>query len=54
MTSPLFTPLPLAGGSVLPNRLVKAAMEENMADAGQLPGERIRRLYARWSAGGPG
>ncbi|HVV11441.1 NADH:flavin oxidoreductase/NADH oxidase family protein [Amycolatopsis sp.] len=53
-TSPLFTPLTLANGSVLANRLAKAAMEENMAAGGQLPGEKIRRLYARWSAGGAG
>lgn len=29
----LFTPLALPNGAVIPNRLAKAAMEENMADA---------------------
>ncbi|WP_051846344.1 tRNA-dihydrouridine synthase [Streptomyces sp. NRRL F-5053] len=41
-------------GLSLPNRLVKAAMEENLAVAGQLPGERITRLYRRWAHGGAG
>lgn len=52
--SPLFQPLPLAHGQPLKNRLAKAAMEEGMADAGQLPGPAITRLYERWSAGGAG
>ncbi|WP_229118062.1 oxidoreductase [Enemella evansiae] len=39
---------------MLPNRLVKAAMEENMAGPGQLPDERLFRLYRRWSSGGAG
>lgn len=54
MSSKLFTPLTLPSGSVIPNRLAKAAMEENMAAAGQLPGEELIRLYRRWSAGGTG
>ncbi|MER7558792.1 NADH:flavin oxidoreductase/NADH oxidase family protein [Nocardioides sp. NPDC126508] len=53
-TSPLFNSFELRGGSTLRNRLVKAAMEENMAGAGQLPGEALLRLYRRWSAGGVG
>jgi hypothetical protein len=36
--SMLFTPLTLPNGATVPNRLAKAAMEETMADAGQLPG----------------
>jgi 2,4-dienoyl-CoA reductase-like NADH-dependent reductase (Old Yellow Enzyme family) len=52
--SPLFAPLTLPNGAVLPNRLAKAAMEENMADGEQLPGEELRRLYAAWSKGGVG
>jgi 2,4-dienoyl-CoA reductase-like NADH-dependent reductase (Old Yellow Enzyme family) len=40
--------------STLPNRLAKAAMEGNMASAGQLPDDQIRRLYERWSQGGVG
>ncbi|GAA1026321.1 MULTISPECIES: NADH:flavin oxidoreductase/NADH oxidase family protein [Amycolatopsis] len=52
--SPLFAPFAPAHGPALANRLVKAAMEENMAGPGQVPGEPIRRLYRRWSAGGAG
>ncbi len=52
--SPLFAPLTLPNGAVLPNRLAKAAMEENMADDEQLPGADLRRLYAAWSKGGVG
>lgn len=54
MSSDLFQPLTLASGSVLPNRIAKAAMEENLAGLGQVPDERLRRLYERWSAGGAG
>lgn len=50
----LFFPLTLPNGSTLPNRLAKAAMEESMADAGQLPGPAIQRLYQRWAQGGAG
>src|SRR4030081_309254 len=48
----LFAPLALPNGAVVPNRIAKAAMEENMADGGQLPGENLRRLYASWAGGG--
>ncbi|MEM8850275.1 MAG: NADH:flavin oxidoreductase/NADH oxidase family protein [Pseudomonadota bacterium] len=54
MTDQLFSPLTLPNGAVLPNRLAKAAMEENLADFGQVPGERLVRLYGRWAAGGVG
>jgi len=50
----LFTPLTLPNGAIVPNRLAKAAMEEAMADAGQMPGPRIIRLYQRWAEGGTG
>src|SRR5689334_16058587 len=50
----LFTPLTLPNGAIIPNRLAKAAMEETLADAGQLPGPRIQRLYRRWAEGGAG
>src|SRR5260370_14561110 len=50
----LFAPLTLPNGAVVPNRIAKAAMEENMADSGQLPGENLRRLYASWAGGGVG
>ncbi len=52
--SPLFAPLTLPNGAVVPNRIAKAAMEENMADRGQLPGESLRRLYESWAEGGVG
>jgi 2,4-dienoyl-CoA reductase-like NADH-dependent reductase (Old Yellow Enzyme family) len=51
---PLSTPLQLPNGAVIPNRVAKASMEENMADAGQVPGPAIRALYAAWAAGGAG
>jgi len=53
--SPLFQPLTLPNGSVLPNRLCKAAMEENLAvQPGQYPGEKLFSLYRQWAAGGVG
>jgi 2,4-dienoyl-CoA reductase-like NADH-dependent reductase (Old Yellow Enzyme family) len=52
--TPLFAPLTLPNGAVVGNRIAKAAMEENMADRGQLPGESLRRLYEDWAAGGVG
>ncbi|WP_409428885.1 NADH:flavin oxidoreductase/NADH oxidase family protein [Mycobacterium sp. SMC-11] len=54
MPATIFTPLRLPNGTVIDNRLVKAAMEENMAVAGQLPDEALFRLYRRWSQGGAG
>jgi 2,4-dienoyl-CoA reductase-like NADH-dependent reductase (Old Yellow Enzyme family) len=54
-TSPLFQPLTLHNGSTLPNRICKAAMEENMAvQPGQYPGEKLNALYRQWAAGGAG
>jgi 2,4-dienoyl-CoA reductase-like NADH-dependent reductase (Old Yellow Enzyme family) len=50
----LFTPLTLPNGAIVPNRLAKAAMEETLADAGQLPGPAIHRLYRHWAEGGAG
>ena len=50
----IFAPLPLPCGQVLPNRLGKAAMEENQAEAGQLPGEVLFNLYHAWAQGGAG
>ena len=38
----------------IPNRIAKAAMEENMADAAHLPGAALRALYQRWGEGGAG
>jgi 2,4-dienoyl-CoA reductase-like NADH-dependent reductase (Old Yellow Enzyme family) len=49
MTSSLFTPLTLPNGVIVQNRLCKAAMEENMAEAGQVPGTALVNLYTAWS-----
>ncbi len=43
----LFDTLTLPNGSTIPNRLAKAAMEENMADAAQAPSERLMRAQRR-------
>ena len=53
MTS-LHDPLQLPCGQVLPNRIMKAAMSEALADPGNSPGARLERLYRRWSQGGYG
>ena len=51
----LFTPVTLPSGAVLPNRICKAAMEENLAEQpGQLPGTALHNLYRNWAAGGAG
>ncbi|WP_336955055.1 NADH:flavin oxidoreductase/NADH oxidase family protein [Serratia sp. KG1D] len=50
----MFTPLTLPNGSRLTNRLAKAALEENLADEGQLPGSALWRLYRHWGIGGAG
>lgn len=50
----LFEPLTLPNGAVLPNRIAKAAMEENLAAEGHLPGELLLGLYRQWAAGGVG
>ncbi|MCZ8344293.1 MAG: NADH:flavin oxidoreductase/NADH oxidase family protein [Leptospira sp.] len=53
-TSPMFTPITLPNGSELPNRLVKAAMEENLSDENLLPDSKLWNLYGAWSRGGVG
>ena len=50
----LFSPLTLQSGKVLPNRIAKAAMEENMSAEGQLPGKDLENLYRAWAEGNPG
>lgn len=47
-------PLALRSGLVLPNRLAKAAMTENLADGDNQPTARLERLYATWADGGAG
>jgi 2,4-dienoyl-CoA reductase-like NADH-dependent reductase (Old Yellow Enzyme family) len=54
LPSSLFAPLTLPNKAVVLNRIAKAAMEENMAESGQLPGESLRRLYESWAEGGVG
>lgn len=54
MTNALFSPLILPNGMRIPNRLAKAAMEEDMADVGQVPGLTIHNLYRTWALGGAG
>ena len=53
MTSP-HDPLHLPCGQVLPNRLMKAAMSEALADPAHSPDTRLERLYRTWSEGGYG
>ncbi|WP_150623742.1 NADH:flavin oxidoreductase/NADH oxidase family protein [Pandoraea captiosa] len=50
----LFTPLTLPNGASIPNRIAKAAMEENMADADHAPSDELIRLYDAWARGGAG
>jgi 2,4-dienoyl-CoA reductase-like NADH-dependent reductase (Old Yellow Enzyme family) len=39
---------------MIPNRIAKAAMEENMADADHAPSAELIRLYREWGQGGAG
>ena len=50
----VFDSLTLPSGLILHNRIMKAAMEENMATARQEPGQEIFNLYSAWSKGGMG
>lgn len=50
----LFDRLVLPNGSIIPNRIAKASMEENMADADQAPSDQLMRLYQSWADGGAG
>ncbi len=50
----VFDKLILPNGSTIPNRIAKAAMEENMADLDQSPSEKLMRLYQAWADGGSG
>jgi 2,4-dienoyl-CoA reductase-like NADH-dependent reductase (Old Yellow Enzyme family) len=52
--STLFEPLRLPNGQVIRNRIAKAAMEENLADADHAPGDTLLQLYRRWAEGGAG
>lgn len=50
----LSSPITLTNGVVLPNRLAKAAMAENMAPKSNLPDETFKRVYGTWADGGWG
>ena len=54
MSQSIYSPLTLPNGIALPNRLAKAAMEENMAITGHLPGDEMFNLYEQWANGGTG
>ncbi|MDT0596038.1 NADH:flavin oxidoreductase/NADH oxidase family protein [Glaciecola petra] len=54
MTSTVFRPYTLPCGQVLKNRMVKAAMEENLANEKQHPGPALFNLYDAWAKGGVG
>ena len=54
MTSLIFSSFTLPNGQVLKNRLVKAAMEENLATWEHLPGDELKCLYKAWADGGVG
>jgi len=53
-TRVLDTPLVLPGGAAIKNRIVKAAMSEQLASLSGAPTPELERLYARWAAGGAG
>ena len=50
----LFSPLTLPNGAVIPNRIAKAAMEENMADGDHAPSAALINLYRAWAEGEAG
>lgn len=52
--SNLFQPLHLPNGEVIPNRIAKAAMEENLADPDHAPSKPLIQLYRTWAEGGAG
>jgi 2,4-dienoyl-CoA reductase-like NADH-dependent reductase (Old Yellow Enzyme family) len=56
MSSKAFTPATLPNGTVLKNRIVKAAMEENLANvtAHNGPSPELLKLYETWGQGGAG
>lgn len=50
----LFSPLTLPNGAIIPNRIAKAAMEENMADGDHAPSAELISLYRAWAEGESG
>ena len=53
-TGVLDTALVLPSGATMKNRLVKAAMSEQLASVTGAPTHALERLYARWARGGAG
>lgn len=49
-----FETLTLPNGTSIPNRIAKAAMEENMADGEHAPSIALMQLYRAWADGGAG
>lgn len=47
----IFSPLSLPNHNVIPNRLAKASMEEDMADNNHAPSDALIRLYKTWAQG---
>ena len=54
MPNLLAQPLELPSGAILPNRIVKAAMSEGIADANNHSTPRFEALYRRWAPSGAG
>ncbi|ABZ95254.1 2,4-dienoyl-CoA reductase (NADPH) [Leptospira biflexa serovar Patoc strain 'Patoc 1 (Ames)'] len=54
LNSNLFSPIVLPNGISLPNRLVKAAMEENLSNENLEPDVSLWNLYDAWAKGGVG
>lgn len=50
----LSQPLQLPCGAVIPNRVAKAAMSEQLANRDGTPSDKLRRLYAVWGRSGAG
>jgi 2,4-dienoyl-CoA reductase-like NADH-dependent reductase (Old Yellow Enzyme family) len=53
-SSALFSPLVLPNGTLIPNRIAKAAMAEGLAGPGQLPDARLARMEENFAQGGVG
>ncbi|MCG6150427.1 NADH:flavin oxidoreductase/NADH oxidase family protein [Leptospira bandrabouensis] len=53
-SSPLFSEFRLPNGVTLPNRIVKAAMEENLSNPNLEPDKALWNLYEAWAHGGVG
>lgn len=50
----LYEPLISPSGVIIPDRIAKAAMEENMADDDHALSDGLMRLYQAWADGGAG